>query len=45
MAVSEPSEETTGVPGLTTWTAVYVVVGACFMLWLTLLTLLTYAFS
>ena len=38
-------DDDTGVPGLRTWTQVYVFVGACFLVWLTLLTLLTRVYS
>ena len=38
-------DDDTGVPGLHTWTQVYVFVGVCFLVWLTLLTLLTLSYS
>ena len=46
-SVPSPStpDEATGVPGLGTWTQVYICVGVCFLVWLTLLTLLTLTYS
>ena len=40
-----PAENATGVPGLTTWPRVYLFVGVCFLLWLTLLTILTLSYT
>jgi hypothetical protein len=39
------TDDRTGVPGLPTWTHVYVFVGCSFLLWLALLTLLTLSFA
>jgi len=44
MSKPRPDEET-GVPGLPNWPRVYLVVAGCFLLWLSLLTLLTLAYS
>jgi hypothetical protein len=38
-------DDLTGVPGMTSWSRVYLFVGGCFLLWLTLLTLLTLSYS
>ncbi len=46
-AADDPAADdaTTGVPGLRTWRAVYVVVAMVFVLWIVLLTILTESFS
>jgi hypothetical protein len=41
----EPNDETTGLPGLRTWRAVYLVVLGVFVLWVGLLTVLTEMYS
>jgi hypothetical protein len=38
-------DEDTGVPGLRTWTRVYVVVVGCFVLWIALLSTLMLVYS
>ena len=40
-----PSDETTGLPGLRSWRAVYLVVFGTFLLWIVLLTALTRCLS
>ncbi len=40
-----PPDETTGLPGLRSWTAVYLVVLGTLVLWIALLTALTRGFS
>lgn len=46
-AADDPAvdDATTGVPGLRTWRAVYVVVATIFVVWIVLLTILTESFS
>ena len=39
------SDATTGLPGMRTWKAVYLVVFGTFLLWIVLLTILTRFFS
>jgi hypothetical protein len=41
----DTDERLTGLPGLSTWRRVYLAVGAIFLVWVALLTLLTRAFS
>ena len=41
----EPSDETTGLPGLRSWRAVYLFVLVVFVLWIGLLTVLTEMYS
>jgi hypothetical protein len=41
----EPHDETTGLPGLRSWRAVYVFVLGVFVLWIALLTVLTEMYS
>jgi hypothetical protein len=41
----DPDDRLTGLPGLSSWRRVYLGVGAIFLLWVALLTLLTRAFS
>ena len=41
----EPNDETTGLPGLRTWPAVYVAVIAVFVVWVALLSWLSIAFA
>jgi hypothetical protein len=41
----EPSDETTGLPGLRSWRAVYLAVLGIFVVWVGLLTWLTEKFS
>ena len=41
----EATDAATGLPGLRTWGGVYLVVGGIFVLWVALLTALTWAFS
>jgi hypothetical protein len=44
--ISKPrADDATGVPGLASWPRVYFFVAACFVVWLTLLTLLTLAYT
>jgi hypothetical protein len=43
--MTEPDDETTGLPGLRTWTRVYLVVVGTLVAWIGLLALLTRAFS
>ena len=40
-----PGDETTGLPGLLSWRAVYLVVFGTFLLWIVLLAALTRCFS
>ena len=40
-----PDDVLTGLPGLRTWRAVYFAVGGVFILWVALLTALTWRFS
>jgi hypothetical protein len=41
----ERNDEVTGLPGLRTWRAVYLFVLGTFIVWVVLLTVLTWAFS
>jgi len=41
----EPSDESTGLPGIRTWRTVYWIVFAIFVVWVGLLTWLTVAYS
>ena len=45
MAAPEPNDETTGLPGLRTWSAVYVAVVGVFAGWVALLWWLSVAFA
>ena len=42
---SEPNDESTGLPGLRSWRAVYLFVLGVFVLWIGLLTVLTEMYS
>ena len=42
---NQPPDETTGLPGLRSWRAVYIAVFGTFLLWIVLLTALTRFFS